>query len=80
MSSTITATLDESQDPQSAGVSRSEPGGQAQRRAGAAHRPGASPELADRVKELLSDGVIDELLAGARRERRSPARAVCWGS
>jgi putative transposase len=60
--------LDEHQDPEdgSAGVSRSEPGGRAQRRAGAARRPDPHPELADRVKELLPDELIDELMAGAR--------------
>jgi len=68
MSSTITTTLDEDQDPQRAGVSRSEPEGRAQRRAGAARRADPSPELGDRVRELLPDGVIDELLAGARTE------------
>jgi putative transposase len=68
MSSTITTRLDEHQDPEdgSAGVSRSEPGGRAQRRAGAARRPDPHPELADRVKELLPDELIDELMAGAR--------------
>jgi hypothetical protein len=70
MSSTITSRLDEHHDPEagSAGVSRSEPGGRAQRRAGAARRPDPHPELADRVKQLLPDGVIDELLAGAVTE------------
>jgi putative transposase len=68
MSSTITTRLDEHQDPEdgSAGVSRSEPGGRAQRCAGAARRPDPHPELADRVKELLPDELIDELMAGAR--------------
>jgi hypothetical protein len=71
MSSTITTRLDEHQDPkdQSASVSRSEPGGRAQRRAGAARRAGPHPELADRVKELLPDEVIDELLSGASTEQ-----------
>ena len=66
MSSTITTRLDEDQDPQdgSAGVARSEPGGRAQRRAGAARR---EPDpLADRVKELLPDELIDQLMAGAK--------------
>jgi putative transposase len=66
MSSTISTRLDEPQDPQdgSAGVARSEPGGRAQRRAGAARR---EPDpLADRVKELLPDELIDQLMAGAR--------------
>jgi putative transposase len=73
MSSTITTRLDEHpEDPVdgSAGVSRSEPGGRAQRRAGAARRSDPHPELADRVKELLPDGVIDELLAGASTEQQ----------
>lgn len=72
MSSTITSRLDEDQEPEdgSAGVERSEPPrGRAQRRAGAARRSDPSPELADRVKELLPDGVIDELLAGAKTEQ-----------
>jgi hypothetical protein len=71
MSSTITTRLDEHQDleDQSAGVSRSEPGGRAQRRAGAVRRADAHPELADRVKELLPDEVIDELLSGASTEQ-----------
>jgi putative transposase len=51
-------------------VARSEPPrGRAQRRAGAARRsPAARPELADEVKALLPDELIDELLAGARTE------------
>jgi putative transposase len=72
MSSTITTKLDEPDEhPQdeSAGVSRSEPRGRAKRRAGAARRSDPHPELADRVKELLPDHVIDELLAGAQTER-----------
>jgi putative transposase len=69
MSSTITTRLDENQDPgEDAGVSRSEPGGRAQRHAGAALGADPSPELADRVRALLPDGVIDELLGGARTE------------
>jgi putative transposase len=53
----------EPQDPESAGVARSEPGGRAQRRAGAARR---EPDpLADRVKELLPNELIDQLMAGA---------------
>ena len=68
MSSTITTRLDEQpQDPDgSAGVARSEPGGRAQRRAGAARGPDPDPELGDRVKELLPNELIDELMAGAR--------------
>jgi putative transposase len=49
-------------------VARSEPGGRAQRRAGAARRSDPRPELADEVKALLPDELIDELLAGARTE------------
>src|SRR3954464_4993739 len=53
-----------------AGVSRSEPGGRAQRGAGAARAPEGPPlaELAPEVRDRLSDQVIDELLAGARTE------------
>src|SRR5579875_3147148 len=67
MSSTIPTRLDEDQDRQdeSAGVARSEPGGRAQRRAGAARRSDPDP-LADRVKELLPDELIDQLMAGAK--------------
>ena len=70
MSSTISSRLDETSDPGSAGVERSEPVGRAQRRAGAARRgtPPPRPELAEEVKALLPDGLIDELLAGARTE------------
>ena len=69
MSSTLTTRLDEDpEEPEdgSAGVSRSEPGGRAQRRAGAARRPEGPQDL---VKELLPDAVIDELLAGAQTEQ-----------
>jgi putative transposase len=70
MSTTITDSLGEPVDrPDSAGVERSEPGGRAQRRAGAARRQRLPrPELADEVKALLPDELIDELLAGARTE------------
>ena len=66
MSSTIPTRLDEDQDPQdeSAGVARSEPGGRAQRRAGAARLP--DPSGQDRLKELLPDELIDQLMAGAK--------------
>lgn len=73
MSTTINsrAELDENTvDPGSAGGERSEPGGRAKRSAGAARRrqgPGR-PELAGEVRDLLPDGLIDELLAGARSE------------
>jgi putative transposase len=53
----------------SAGGERSEPGGRAQRAAGAARLPqGLSAELPPGLRDRLSDGVIDALLAGARTE------------
>jgi putative transposase len=68
MSSRIQSRLDETQDPSdSAGVARSEPGGRAKRRAGAARRS-EGRELAEQLRQVLPDGVIDELLAGARTE------------
>ena len=71
MSTTISSRLDETPErPDSAGVARSEPGGRAERRAGAARRLSASrPELAEEVRALLPDELIDELLAGARTEQ-----------
>jgi putative transposase len=53
-----------------AGVERSEPGGRAQRDAGAARSPqDPSPaELPLEVRDRLSDELIDELLAGAQTE------------
>ena len=69
MSTTIRSRLDETSDPGSAGAERSEPVGRAKRRAGAARREAAPrAELAEGVKALLPDGLIDELLAGARTE------------
>ena len=70
MSTTIRSSLGEPVDPVSAGAERGEPEGRAKRRAGAARRsqPPVSPELAEEVKALLPDGLIDELLAGARTE------------
>lgn len=69
MSSTISGRLDETSDPAGASVERSEPGGRAQRGAGAARRSvGPGPELAAEVKALLPDELLDELLAGARTE------------
>jgi putative transposase len=65
MSSTIHSRLDEQQDSGSAGVARSEPVGRAQRRAGGARRQDPNPELGDRVKELLPDELLDELMSGA---------------
>jgi len=54
----------------SAGGLRSEPGGRAQRPAGAARLLEDRPPvgLPDEVRDRLSDEVIDELLAGARTE------------
>src|SRR6201996_7885970 len=69
MSTTISGRLDETPDPaDSAGVARSEPGGRAKRRAGAARPPGPRPELADEVKALVPDELLEQLLAGARAE------------
>src|ERR671923_1138003 len=52
------------------GGERSEPGGRAQRDAGAARPPEGAPlaELASGVRDRLGDELIDELLAGARSE------------
>jgi hypothetical protein len=54
----------------SAGGERSEPGGRAQRSAGAARLPQGPPfvGLPPGVRDRLSDELIDELLAGARTE------------
>jgi putative transposase len=69
MSTTISSRLDDASDPGSAGAERSEPVGRAERRAGAARRQLAPrPELAEEVRALLPNEVIDELLAGARTE------------
>ena len=69
MSTTMSSRLHEASDPGGAGAERSEPVGRAQRRAGAARRELAPrAELAEEVKALLPDGLIDELLAGARTE------------
>ena len=53
-----------------AGVSRSEPGGRAQRDAGraSAGQPPKVDGLPREVRELLDDELVDELLAGARTE------------
>jgi hypothetical protein len=66
-----TATQVQMQDPGSAGVSRSEPGGRAQRNASGrdAGIPPGVADLPDRVKKLLPDEVLDELLAGAQGEQ-----------
>jgi putative transposase len=54
-------------EPGSADGERSEPGGRAQRPAGAAWGS-EGPGVGDRLEALLPDGVLDELLAGARTE------------
>src|SRR3954467_11164690 len=67
--STNTKTAIEREGRPRAGVSRSEPGGRAQRDAGGALVAGPRVEqLPDEVRERLSDELIDELLAGARGE------------
>jgi putative transposase len=65
-----TQNIEASERGPRAGVSRSEPGGRAQRGAGAARAPEGPPlaELPPEVRDRLSDQVIDELLAGARTE------------
>ena len=67
MSTTIPSRLDESTDPSAAGAERSEPGGRAKRGGGGGRRAGR-PELAEELKALLPDELLDELLAGARSE------------
>ena len=77
MSARITSDLKQGQVR--AGVSRSEPGGRAQRDAGGALAAGSAVErLPEEVRERLSDELIDELLAGARARRRSSGPAACW--
>ena len=65
-----TATQVQTQDPGSAGVSRSEPVGRAQRNVSGrdAGIPRGVADLPDRVKKVLPDEVLDELLAGAQGE------------
>jgi putative transposase len=61
--------LDGSTDPSGAGVARSEPEGRAQRRG--SDRPAArGPELAEELKALLPDELLDELLAGVGAEEQ----------
>jgi putative transposase len=67
--STSTKTTIESEGRACGGVSRSEPGGRAQRNAAGAFAAGPPLEqLPAEVGERLSDELIDELLAGARSE------------
>ena len=72
MSTTISGRLDDVSDPGGAGAERSEPVGRAERRAGGARRaaPRPRPELAEEVRVLLPNEVIDELLAGASTEEQ----------
>src|SRR6202167_3478090 len=65
-----TATQVQTQDSGSAGVSRSEPGGRAQRNASGreVNRPRGLGESRRELRELLPDEVVDELLAGAHGE------------
>jgi hypothetical protein len=65
-----TSTQAVTQDPGSAGASRSEPGGRAQRNASGREvdRPPGVGDVPREVRELLPDEVVDELLAGARGE------------
>lgn len=65
-----TATTVQTQDEVAAGVSQSEPVGRAQRNASGrdAGIPPGMPDLPDRVKKVLPDEVLDELLAGAQGE------------
>jgi putative transposase len=65
-----TTTQVQRQDEDAAGVSRSEPVGRAQRNARGRDvgTPPGVGDLPDRVRELLPDGVVDELLAGAHGE------------
>jgi putative transposase len=65
-----TQNIEASERGPRAGVSRSEPGGRAQRGAGAARAPEGPPlaELPAEVRDRLGDELIDELLAGARTE------------
>ena len=68
MSASTKKTIEREGRP-GASVSRSEPGGRAQRDAGGARAAGRPVEqLPDEVRERLSDELIDELLAGARSE------------
>src|SRR5579864_4954694 len=73
MSTTIPSRLDESPDLSAAGAERSEPVGRA-KRGGGGGRPALRPELADEVKALLPDELLDELLAGARTEEEITGR------
>jgi len=64
------ATQVQMREEVAAGVSRSEPVGRAQRDASGREvdRPPGVGDLLREVRELLPDGVVDELLAGVRSE------------
>jgi hypothetical protein len=66
----LRSTQVQRQDPGSAGVARSEPGGRVQRNAigREADRPPGVGDLPRELRDLLPDEVVDELLAGARGE------------
>jgi putative transposase len=74
VSTTIPSRLDESGEPGRVGGERSEPVGRAKRRVGAARPEIVRPELAEEVKALLPDELIDELLAGAQTEEEITGR------
>jgi putative transposase len=67
MPTTIPSRLDESRVPSAAGAERGEPVGRAKRGGGRGCRVGR-PELAEELKALLPDELLDELLAGAGTE------------
>lgn len=67
MSTRVASRLEESTDPSAVGAERREPGGRA-KRGGGGRRPAGRPELADGLKALLPDELLDELLAGVRTE------------
>src|SRR3954454_20988169 len=62
--------IDVKDDGARAGVERGEPGGRGARDAGAPRAPRGSvaDELSPGLRDRLSDGLVDELLAGARTE------------
>jgi len=76
MSTTIPSRLDESKDPSAAGAEWSESVGRARRGAGGGRWEGR-PELADQLKALLPDELLDELLADARTEEQITGVGCC---
>ena len=81
-SETKTELIDETVGVGSAGGERSEPGGRAQRAAGAARPPGEvlPDELPAGVRELLPDELVDELLVGAKTEEEIVGPVACCRS